>query len=372
MYGLLRSLLFLLPPESAHRLAALVLGLLGRVVFLCRLLRRLLAVEDARLSTSAFGLGFPSPVGMAAGFDKGEGLAGALLALGFGSVEVGTITPRPQPGNERPRMFRIPERQAIVNRMGFNNAGAAKAARTYRALTFRPAPLGVNLGKNKDTPPDRAGDDYVAGLEELWDVADYFVINVSSPNTPGLRDLQAPAALLSIVPPVMAAARRRGGKPVLLKLAPDLADEDVDAISDLALAEGLAGVILANTTVRRPEVEGLAGAAQAGGLSGPPLLPRALALVARVRRRHGASLPVVGCGGVTTGEDAYRMLRAGAVLVQAYTGFVYRGPLFARRVARELLACLERDGVSGVASIVGVDTDQKSRTMTIASSPSSE
>ncbi len=355
MYGLLRAILFRLDAERAHRLAAWFLRRLSAWPSLCAFLRRRFAVDEPRLRVTAFGLTFPSPLGLAAGFDKGEGLAAALFALGFGSVEAGTITPRPQPGNPRPRLFRLPRQRSLVNRMGFNNEGAAVAAARYGALRFRPGPLGINLGKNKDTPAERAVDDYVAAFGALADAGDYFVVNVSSPNTPGLRDLQAPEALRTILRPLVAEARARGGKPVLLKLAPDLADEDVDALSDLARDEGLAGLVLANTTVGRPTAEAEAVAKEAGGMSGPPLLPRTLALLARVHRRHGAALPLVGVGGLSSAEDAYAMIRAGATLVQAYTGFIYGGPGFARRVSRGLAALLARDGLADVAAAVGLD-----------------
>jgi len=374
VYRLLRAILFLFDPERIHRLVSRGIRALGTRPRLAAALRRHLSTGDPRLQVRAFGLRFPSPLGLAAGFDKGEGLAGGLFALGFGAVEVGTITPRPQPGNPRPRLFRLPAQQALINRMGFNNEGAAAAAARYAALAFRPGPLGINLGKNKDTPGADAPADYVAAFEALAPVGDYFVVNVSSPNTPGLRDLQAPEALRAILRPLLAAARPRG-KPVLLKLAPDLADEDVDAIADLALEEGVSGLVLANTTVARPRAEGEPVAKEPGGMSGRPLLPRALALVARVRRRVGARLPIVGVGGIFDAEDAWRMIRAGATLVQGYTGFVYGGPRYALRIERGLLQRLDRAGLASIEEAVGLDADragdQSSSTMTIASSFSS-
>lgn len=359
MYRLLRPLFFLVDPERIHRLVSRFIRLLGSRPALAARLRRRLAVDDPRLEVRAFGLRFPSPIGLAAGFDKGDGLAAGLFALGFGSVEVGTITPVGQPGNDRPRLFRIPEARALVNRMGFNNEGAEATAARYRKLAFRPGPLGINLGKNKVTPAERAPDDYLAAFDVLADLGDYFVVNVSSPNTPGLRDLQAPEALRSILRPLVAAAGKRGGKPILLKLAPDLADEDVDALADLALEEGLAGLILANTTIARPGVDGHPVAKEAGGLSGPPLLPRTLSLVARVRRRLGDRLPIVGVGGISTAEDAWRMIRAGATLVQGYTGFVYGGPTWPLQIQRGLLQRLEREGLPSIQAAVGLDVDGK-------------
>lgn len=355
MYPWLRPLLFLLPPETAHHLVARVLGWLSRHPSVSGWLRRRLSLGDPRLETKAFGLDFPSAIGLAAGFDKGEGLAGGAFALGFGSVEVGTITPLAQGGNPTPRLFRLPRQRALINRMGFNNAGAQASADRYGALRFRPGPLGINLGKNKETPAERAVDDYLLAFDSLHSVGDYFVVNVSSPNTPGLRDLQAPEALRTIVRPLVAAAAERGDKPVLLKLAPDLADEEIDTLADLALEEGLAGLILTNTTIGRPGAEDEPLAKEAGGLSGATLHPRAVEVVRRVRLRLGEALPIVGVGGVMDAEGAYRMIRAGASLVQVYTGFIYGGPTFVRDLERGLLALLERDGLPNLRAAVGLD-----------------
>lgn len=374
MYGLARALLFLLPAETAHRIAGFALRILGRSRAIAARVRRALLPPDPRLRVRVLGAAFDSPVGVAAGFDKGEGLSAGLFALGFGSVEVGTITPRPQAGNPRPRLFRVKPSRALVNRMGFNNAGVEASLARY-ARRFRPGPLGFNLDKNRDTPPDRAANDYVTAAHALAPLADYLVVNVSSPNTPGLRDLQAPDRLRAIAEPVIEAA---AGKPVLLKLAPDLAGEDVDAISDLAVSIGAAGLVLSNTTVTRAGLPDVPAARETGGLSGAPLLERTIELLRRVRARHGARLVLIGAGGLESGEHAYRMIRAGASLVQSYTGFVYRGPTFARDVGRELAACLARDGIPDIAAAVGLDVplptaDQpSSRTMTSASSPSSE
>lgn len=353
MYPLLRRALFLLPPERAHHLAITGLGLLGKCPGLDAL--RPAVADDPRLAVHAFGLRFPNPLGLAAGFDKGEGVGAGLFALGFGAVEAGTITPVAQPGNPAPRLFRLPAQKALVNRMGFNNEGAAAAARRLAAIRYRPGPLGVNLGKNKVTPAERAPDDYLRAFEATAEVGDYFVVNVSSPNTPGLRALQNPESLTAILRPLLDAARARGGKPVLLKLAPDLADEDVDAAAELAVDLGVAGLILANTTIARPTAEAEPVAKEAGGMSGAPLFPRALELVARTHRRLGDRLPIVGVGGISGAEDAYRMIRAGASLVQAYTGFIYGGPCFARDVCRGLLRLLERDGLPDLAAARGLD-----------------
>jgi dihydroorotate dehydrogenase len=320
--------------------------------------RRRLSVVDPRLAVAAGPLQLLAPLGLAAGFDKGEGLANALFALGFGAVEVGTITPRGQAGNPRPRLFRLPTHRALVNRMGFNNDGAAAARERYRRPGGgrRGRLLGINLGKNKDTPAERAVDDYLAVYEALADLADYVVVNVSSPNTPGLRDLQAPRALAAILEPLC--ARGAGSGPaLLLKLAPDLADEAIDELGDLARDLGLAGLVLANTTIGRRAVQTDPRAGEAGGLSGAPLLDRTVWLVSRAYRRHGDQLPVVGVGGIGSADDAWRVLAAGAAWVQAYSGFVYGGPTFARDVHRGLLARLEGEGVANLAALRGRDAE---------------
>lgn len=351
MFRLLQSILFRFEPERAHGWAASVLRWLGRSRWLAMPLRARLHLADPRLEVRFCGLDFPSPVGVAAGFDKGDGLAEGLFALGFGFVEVGTITPRPQPGNPAPRLFRLRKQRALINRMGFNNAGMEATARRYEGLRFRPGPLGFNLGKNKDTPQEDAASDYLKTFDALRDIGDYFVVNVSSPNTPGLRALQTPEALRSILAPLKA---RAAEKPVLLKLAPDLMDEEVDELADLALELGIDGLILANTTIGRPGAEREALAEEAGGMSGAPLLDRAVGLVERVYRRTRGRLPLVGAGGIFTAEDAYRMIGAGATLVQAYTGFIYRGPGFARALERGLLDLLRRDGLSRIEEAVGI------------------
>ena len=310
-------------------------------------LRRWLGPRDPVLRVRALGLEFPGPLGLAAGFDKdARGVAG-LSALGFGFVEVGTVTARAQPGNERPRMFRLTADRALVNRMGFNNAGAAAAAARLRGARLRRARLlgagrgpvvGVNIGKTRVVPDEEAAADYAASARAVAGVADYVVVNVSSPNTPGLRDLQAADRLRPVLVAVREAldtSARDRRVPLLVKIAPDLADADVDAVADLALELGLDGIIATNTTVSR---DGLASppsqvaAAGAGGLSGPPLRARALAVLVRLRARAGDRLVLIAAGGIETPDDAWERLRAGATLVQAYTGFIYGGPLWPRRM----------------------------------------
>ena len=343
MYQLLyRMLLRRVPAEAAHRAAFWLIWAVGAVPGAAGLLRRQLGPRDPVLRVRALGLEFPGPLGLAAGFDKDARATGGLGALGFGFVEVGTVTARAQPGNPRPRMFRLPADRALVNRMGFNNDGAVAAAARLRRRPRgkRTGPVvGVNIGKTRAAPEAEAAADYAASARAVADVADYVVVNVSSPNTPGLRDLQAADRLRPVLTAVRSAldASAPAGRrvPLLVKIAPDLAEADVDAIADLALELGLDGIIATNTTVAR---DGLASpaaevaAAGAGGLSGPPLREPALAVLRRLRERAGDRLVLIAAGGIETPDDAWERMAAGATLVQAYTGFVYGGPLWPRRM----------------------------------------
>jgi dihydroorotate dehydrogenase len=360
MYRLLyRMVLRRVPAEAAH-LAAFglirVFGRVARVPGAARLLGRWLGPRDPVLRVRALGLSFPGPVGLAAGFDKDARGTRGLAALGFGFVEVGTVTARAQPGNPRPRMFRLTADRALVNRMGFNNAGAAAAAaalgRSGGRSPGRPGGpvVGVNIGKTRAVPDADAAADYAASARAVAAVADYVVVNVSSPNTPGLRDLQAEDRLRPVLVAVRAAldAASPGRRvPLLVKIAPDLADADVDAVADLALELGLDGIIATNTTVSR---DGLASpaaevaAAGAGGLSGPPLRARSLAVLRRLHERAGDRLVLIAAGGIETPDDAWERLRAGATLVQAYTAFVYGGPLWPRQMHAGLAARLRAAG----------------------------
>jgi dihydroorotate dehydrogenase len=337
-------------PEVVHEETLRLLALVSRSPALTRALALAAgaAGADTRLEREVWGLRFSNPIGLAAGFDKNALAIPALAALGFGFVEIGTVTRYGQPGNPRPRLFRLPDDAALINRMGFNNAGATAVAARLARLPRLGVPLGISLGKSKVTPLDAAEDDYLASLEALYPYGDYFAVNVSSPNTPGLRALQERprldallAALTDRLRVLSTGAGRARAKPLLVKVAPDLEDHALADVVDVCLARGVAGLIATNTTLAR---DGLAQpCAQAGGLSGRPLHQRAVRVVRRLRELAGDRLPIVGCGGIASLDDAQRFLDAGATLLQLYTSLIYEGPGIARRLARGLLT-LPRTG----------------------------
>ena len=410
---LYRALLRHLPAEAAHRAGFWLIRTAGALPAVNWLLRRWLAPRDPVLRVQALGLDLPGPLGLAAGFDKDARGMAALAALGFAFIEVGTVTAQPQPGNPRPRMFRLPADRAVVNRMGFNNAGAAAAAERLRARQLRATAwpgrrarrdgdghrggarrsgrrardrvvVGVNIGKTKVVPADEAIADYVTSARLVAGVADYVVVNVSSPNTPGLRDLQAVSSLRPLLTAVRAALDGHGrprreprgpeaangetaaaGRrvPLLVKIAPDLADDDVDAIADLAVELGLDGIIATNTTTARPDLvsdPALVAAAGAGGLSGVPLRPRALEVLRRLYVRVGDRLVLIAAGGIETADDAWERIAAGATLVQAYTGFIYGGPRWPRRI---------QDGLARRARAAGLKSVSEARGTMVARLP---
>ena len=331
-----RALLFRLEGERAHDLALRGLSLLHRMH-----LQRLLAAPVPPLPTRVFGLDFPNPVGLAAGLDKNAEHVDALAALGFGFIEVGTVTPRAQPGNPRPRLFRLPAHGALINRMGFNNLGLDVLLRNLERVRWRGV-LGVNIGRNKDTPNERAVADYLLGLERVYTRAGYVTINISSPNTQGLRDLQAHAALQQLIGTLREAqerlaARHGARKPMLLKIAPDLDAAAMDAIANVLAATGIDGLICTNTTLLRAGVDGATHSAETGGLSGTPLRAASTAVVRGMRARL-PDIPVVGVGGIDNGEAAAEKIAAGASLVQLYTGLIYRGPALVRECVEALRA----------------------------------
>lgn len=350
LYSLVaKPLLFGLDPESAHEIGVDALALLGRVSPLCRALEAFNRLDPAlHAPVKAFGLEFPNAVGLAAGFDKNARAWTAAAALGFGHVEIGTVTALGQPGNPQPRLFRYPEQRAVINRMGFNNEGSeAVAARLAKqpGVGHRRIPLGINLGKSKVTPNEEATQDYLTSFGRLADYADYLVVNVSSPNTPGLRALQDEKPLRELLGALSAANRERGAreeggkgrKPLLLKIAPDLSWPQIDAALGVIAEFGLDGIIATNTTLARPGYFSDIG--QTGGLSGAPLRRRSTEIVSYISKTTGGKLPIVAVGGITDAASAGEKLDAGATLVQVYTGLIYEGPFFAAELAR---ACSER------------------------------
>ena len=351
---LARPILFTLGPEVAHEatLRALEAGLYPRPG----------GVDDPRLSQTVMGLHFPNPVGIAAGFDKDARVPDAVLGLGCGFAEIGTVTPKPQDGNPRPRVFRLIQDRALINRLGFNNQGHAAALTRLRRrasrLAGRPAPgiVGVNVGANKDSS-DRAAD-YALGIEMFTPLASYFTINISSPNTPGLRDLQAPAALDDLLGRIMATRARlvaagQPRRPVVVKIAPDIAEADLPAVAERLLAHKVDGAAVSNTTLARTGLGQSALARQAGGLSGRPLFARATRALAQLYLLTEGRLPLIGIGGIDSGETALAKIEAGACLLQLYTGLVYEGPSLIVRIKQELSATMAREGASSLQPLIG-------------------
>lgn len=331
-FPVVRPLLHALEPERAHRLT---------IDALARWAPSREPADDPLLAVDAFGLRFPNPVGLAAGFDKNAEVPDAMLALGCGFVEVGTLTPLPQAGNPKPRVFRLPGDRALINRLGFNNEGLDDARRRLASRRGRPGIVGGNVGANKDSA-DRIAD-YVAGVEALAGLVDYLAINISSPNTPGLRALQSRAALDELIERVMA-ARGAFATPILVKVAPDIADADVADIAEVALARGIDGLIVSNTTIGRPDCLVSRRRGESGGLSGAPLFAASTHALRRFRVATEGRLTLVGVGGVGSGADAYAKLQAGASLIQLYTALVYEGPALLARIKEELVVLLRRHG----------------------------
>ena len=339
LFDLARPALFAIDPERAHRLTVRALALAGRRG----------PPAAGALAIDVAGLGFPNPLGMAAGFDKDAEVPDQLLGLGFGFAEVGSITPRPQAGNPRPRLFRLVEDRAVINRMGFNNGGAEVARDRLVRRAGRPGIVGINVGANKDSE-DRIAD-YVAMTRVMAPLASYLAVNISSPNTPGLRALQDEGALTGLLDAVIE-ARGTAGPPVFLKVAPDLESADIDAIARIALDRKLGALIVSNTTISRPALLS-ANARETGGLSGAPLRDLAQQRLRDFRNATGGAIPLVGVGGLASAEDAWARIRAGASLVQLYSAMVYGGPGLPRRILRGLEALMRRDGFASIAEAVG-------------------
>ncbi|MFM2410522.1 MAG: dihydroorotate dehydrogenase [Pseudomonadota bacterium] len=342
LYSLLRPALFLADAESAHVLSLAAL----------RLAPAMAAAETPALAQSVAGLAFPNPVGLAPGYDKNAEIFASAFGLGFGFVEIGTVTPRPQSGNPRPRLFRLVEDKAVINRMGFNNDGMeAVAIRLAERRSGKlSGPLGVNVGANKDSN-DRIAD-YVTAIERLASLADYVTVNISSPNTPGLRALQDRGALEELL--IRAKAATPDNKPLFLKVAPDLEPADIDDIADVAMAQGVDALIVSNTTITRQNLQSR-HRGETGGLSGAPLRDLAQQRLLDFRKATAGKLPLIGVGGIASADDAYARIRAGASLVQLYSALVYEGPMLAKRINKGLMALLARDGFANVAEAVGVD-----------------
>ena len=326
MYSLARPFLFALDAERAHALGLESIELAYRSGT-----SPLLARPVQELPTRAFGLTFPNPVGLAAGLDKNGAHIDALLALGFGFVEVGTITPRAQAGNPKPRMFRLPQHNAVINRLGFNNEGVDVLVRNVERARRKNGLLGINIGKNKDTSNERAASDYLYCLERVYPLADYITVNISSPNTAGLRELQEEQALRHLVGALREAQEELGAQhgkrvPMLVKIAPDLSDEDIDAVARVLSDLSVDGVIATNTTVSRISVQDHKHAHESGGLSGGPLMNQSTMVLRKLRTRLPDSIPLIGVGGILSGADAVAKMSAGASLVQCYSGLIYRGP----------------------------------------------
>lgn len=349
LYDKALQVMFRIPPEQIHGMMSVALGLLNVAKPLNRAMEKVVRVHDPVLEQELFGVNFPAPLGLAAGFDKNATAVDAWGAIGFGYAELGTVTPKPQPGNPAPRLYRLPQDKAILNRMGFNNDGALSVAENLAGRRSSDV-VGINIGKNK-TQSDAVAD-FSAGATLLGPLADYVVVNVSSPNTPGLRDLQAVDELR----PILSAVTDATDTQVLVKIAPDLSDEDIDAVADLAVELGLAGIVATNTTISR---EGLTTPADevaamgAGGISGAPLNDRALEVLQRLHDRVGGKLVLVSCGGIMNAEQAWERIAAGANLLQGYTPFIYGGPGWIHSVHKGLAQQVKRHGLGNIAEAVG-------------------
>lgn len=343
---LIRPVMFGLDAERAHEIGmkALKFGLAGSASFD-------IAHEFAEIER--FGLKFPNPLGMAAGFDKNGIVVNQLSALGFGFVEVGTVTFEPQPGNPKPRIFRLPHDQALINRLGFNNDGAVVIAERLKKLDRR-CIVGVNIGRNKDVPNEEATENYLKCFDLVHPVADYIAVNVSSPNTPNLRELQRPESLEELLNSLQKRNRELGSKPLIVKIAPDLSESEIEAIVDIAMRNEIEGMIATNTTISREGlITGNVGNFGQGGLSGMPLAKRSTEVISAIHRYSKGKVPIIGAGGIFTAEDAFAKIAAGASLIQAYTGFVYGGPSFARDIINELAAMLLQRGFDTLDEAVG-------------------
>ncbi len=351
LFPIARTFIHAMDPEAAHNatIKALKAGFTGCIGTV---------KDDPSLATSVFGLAFPNPVGLAAGFDKNADVVAGAQKMGFGFTEAGTVTPKPQAGNPKPRLFRLSADRAVINRFGFNNEGLDYFEARLKALPANRGLVGANVGANKDAD-DRTAD-YVTGINRLYGLSDYFTVNISSPNTPGLRALQSKEALEDLVGRVLEArtekiAQGHARIPILVKIAPDLQSDDIDDIAAVARETDIDGLIVSNTTITRPDSLMSPSRGEAGGLSGTPLMKPSTDVLSAVYKATEGKVPLIGVGGIASGEDAYAKIRAGASLVQLYSMLVYEGPALVTRVKRGLTAALKRDGFTSVADAVGAD-----------------
>jgi len=361
MYKWVKPLLFKMDPEAAHHLVVDGMGAAAKIPGTAALLKGIWGVTaDEELAVDLFGLRFAHPVGLAAGLDKNAKAVAGFSRIGLSFLEVGTVTPLAQPGNDKPRLFRLPPDEALINRMGFNNDGADAMARRLARLGRRPIPVAVNIGKNKITPNERAADDYRECLKRLFPYGDFFVVNISSPNTPDLRKLQhgdeLKTLLMAVADEMQSQAKRHGEapKPILVKIAPDNDEDQLAYMAEVIRACGMSGIIATNTTLSR---EGLAhpSASETGGLSGRPLTRRSTEVVRSLYRMTEGRLPIIGSGGIFTARDAYDKIRAGATLVEVYTSLIYKGPGVVGEIVRGLRELLRRDGLSRLTDAIGAD-----------------
>ncbi|SHE10077.1 Dihydroorotate dehydrogenase (quinone) [Chlamydia abortus] len=358
-----KPIFFRMDAEKAHHLVVNGLDKVSRIPGMTSWMKTIYGTPPSpKLNVKLWDLEFPNPVGLAAGLDKNGQAVPGFSSIGFGFMEVGTVTPKPQPGNDRPRLFRLPEDLALINRMGFNNVGADQMAENLRRTGQRTIPVAVNIGKNKITPNEEAERDYRECLRKLYPYGDFFVVNISSPNTPDLRKLQHGDDLRKLLEAVMEERdqQTQSGaqkKPVLVKIAPDISGEDLEYIMDTILASPVSGIIATNTTIRR---DGLVhrNASETGGLSGKPLTDRSTEVIRGIYRLTRGRIPIIGCGGIFTAQDAYDKIRAGANLVEVYTALIYEGPALIKRLNAGLLELLERDGWSHISEAVGADVPE--------------
>lgn len=340
MYKIVRSILFLFDPEKVHYFTTDLLHFLLKIPGVKSIWKKMYVKEDPKLKREVFGLTFDNPVGLAAGFDKNASMYNDLAYCGFGFIEIGTVTPLAQPGNDKPRLFRLKPDQAIINRMGFNNGGVEEVVKNLKKRQTKLI-IGGNIGKNKITPNEEANSDYLKCFEALYPYVDYFVVNVSSPNTPNLRELQEKGPLTELLSALkIANSKKEKEKPILLKIAPDLTDEQLNDIVDIVQEVKIDGLIATNTTISRDKLTTTASDLEkigAGGVSGKPLTSRSTEVIRYLNKRSGGSFPIIGVGGIHSPEDAIEKLKAGASLVQVYTGFIYEGPGLVKRINQEIL-----------------------------------